>query len=101
MMMLIGNFFLILGMFFIVFGSVCILIFPHFYARLLACSSIDTLGMSSILIGLIILHPHKNYIMKIVLIMAFIVLINPVSTYAIGRCAYIRGERPHKEEDHV
>ncbi|TCT15459.1 multisubunit sodium/proton antiporter MrpG subunit [Natranaerovirga pectinivora] len=91
---ILGHILIIIGMFFIIFGSISILLFKDLYARLLACAHIDTLGMIFIVLGIIFISPLSTLTIKKVLILVFTLCIDPVSTYAIGRSAYIRGERP-------
>ena len=93
-MSVLGHVLIILGMFFIIFGSISVLLFKDLYARLLACAHIDTIGMIFIVLGLILISPMSPLTIKKVLILTFTLCIDPVSTYAIGRSAYIRGEKP-------
>ncbi len=99
-MAILGNTLLIIGIGFTLLGSAFILIFPHFYNRLLACSYIDTLGMIFILLGVLCRYHVQTQPLKIILLILIALIINPVSTYAIGRSAYLRGERPKKEDTH-
>lgn len=99
-MTVLGNILLLAGLGFTFVGSLCILMFSNFYSRLLACSYIDTIGMFFILAGILCKYYHETQPLKIILLLLIVMIINPVSTYAIGRCAYLRGERPKEEEDH-
>lgn len=98
MIHLLGNALLILGVILIFFGSFCILLFSQFYSRLLSCTYIDTMGMIAVLLGLLLRYWNQTQGLKLFLLIVIILLINPVSSYAIGRAAYTRGERPKKEE---
>ena len=90
----IGYILLSIGLIFIVFGSVFILLLPDFYYRLLACSQIDTLGMLITILGLLFVIPDYKLSFKIVVVLFITLSINPITTYSIGRSAFLKGEKP-------
>jgi multicomponent Na+:H+ antiporter subunit G len=98
MIQIIGTGLLILGMCFLLVGAFGILFLPNLYSRLLACGLIDTMGMIIIIIGLLFLSPNASYSLKMIIILIFTLAINPISAYAIGRSAFLRGERTDKKE---
>ncbi len=85
---------LMTGLFFIAAGVVGILRMPDFYTRLHAQGKCDTLGVS-LMLGALALHQGFTLTsLKIVAILFFIVLANPVATHALGRAALSWGLRP-------
>ncbi len=81
-----GYFFLIIGSLFLFLGPLGILRFPDVYNRLQAGTKSTTLGAISALFGIGLLEP--GWLGKIVILILFILLTNPVSSHAIGRSAY-------------
>ncbi|MFW6015423.1 MAG: monovalent cation/H(+) antiporter subunit G [bacterium] len=98
-MNILGNLLIIIGICFILIGAVCVLLLPDLYARLLACAQIDTIGLIFVIIGLVLISDNQIFNLKVGLILVVVLFINPISSYAIGRSAYLRGERPEKEKE--
>ncbi|MCT4612238.1 MAG: monovalent cation/H(+) antiporter subunit G [Clostridia bacterium] len=94
---MLGTILIIIGIAFILFGAISILLLPDFYIRLLVCSQIDTVGFLILLVGILTKYFNDIYRTKILFIMIIAFTINPISNYAIGRSAYLRGEEPKKE----
>lgn len=85
---------LMAGLFFIAGGVVGILRMPDFYTRLHAQGKCDTLGVA-LMLGALALHQGFTLTgLKIVAIIFFIVLANPVATHALGRAALSWGLQP-------
>jgi len=82
---------LILSWIYIVFGVVGIFRFKNMYARLLTSSKIDTVATITILIALIVKSGISDLSIRLLLIMFFIMITNPVSTHIISRSAYLNG----------
>jgi len=91
---------LMLGWFYLVFGVIGIYRFPDLYSRLLTSSKIDTVAVLTIVIGLIIKIGFKKPVIKLILILIFILLTNPVTNHVIARSAYKSGI-PIKRNDIV
>ncbi len=87
-----------IGMVFIVFGSLAILMLPNFFSRLLACSQVDTVGMMLVITGVIIMKGMGAHTFKIIIILIFLLITNPITTHSIGRSAYLRGEKPERDK---
>jgi len=94
---LFGNIVIILGISIILFGALSIYLLPNFYLRLLVCSQIDTVGILLLLTGLLIRYYDEIYKSKVFLLIILSLLINPTSSYAIGKSAYLRGEEPTED----
>lgn len=94
--------FIIIGIFFMLVGSVGILRLPDFYARTHATSKSDTLGIIFVIGGLVIYEGFTITSLKLVLIILFIFLSNPIGTHALARAAINKGLKPllnRKAED--
>ncbi|WP_290966600.1 monovalent cation/H(+) antiporter subunit G [Gracilimonas sp.] len=86
--------FVVAGIFFLLVGSIGIIRLPDFYSRTHATSKSDTLGMILVIIGLIIFEGLTINSGKLVLVLLFILLANPVGAHALARAAYNSGLKP-------
>jgi multicomponent Na+:H+ antiporter subunit G len=82
------------GAFFLLVGSVGIIRLPDFYARTHATSKSDTLGLMLVLAGLAIYEGFDLNSVKLLLVLVFVVLTNPVGAHALARAALEFGLRP-------
>lgn len=82
------------GIFFMFVGSLGVLRMPDFYSRTHAVSTSDTLGILLVIIGLIIFEGATINSLKLLLIVLFVALSNPIGTHALARAAYRRGVKP-------
>ncbi|MBE0524403.1 MAG: monovalent cation/H(+) antiporter subunit G [Methanosarcinales archaeon] len=90
--------FIFIGLFFIVAGTVGLIRFPDFYSRMHATGKCDTLGVGLMIIGLIIYNGLNFISVKLLFLVIFIFIANPVATHAIARAAYKVGLRPWRRE---
>jgi multicomponent Na+:H+ antiporter subunit G len=84
----------VLGIIFMLSGSVGMLRLPDFYTRSHAVSMSDMLGIIFVITGLIIYEGFTQSGGKLLLIILFIALANPVGTHALARAAYRQGVKP-------
>ncbi|MEX2402777.1 MAG: monovalent cation/H(+) antiporter subunit G [Balneolales bacterium] len=82
------------GIFFMFVGSLGVIRMPDFYSRTHAVSTSDTLGILLVIIGLIIYEGATINSLKLILIVLFVALSNPIGTHALARAAYRRGVKP-------
>lgn len=83
------------GIIFMLVGSIGILRLPDFYARSHAVSKSDTLGIMFVIAGLIIFEGFTQSSAKLLLVILFIALSNPIGTHALARAALKKGIKPH------
>lgn len=86
--------FVVAGIFFLLIGSVGIIRLPDFYSRTHATSKSDTLGMMLVIIGLMIFEGLTINSGKLLLILLFILLANPIGAHALARAALNAGLNP-------
>jgi multicomponent Na+:H+ antiporter subunit G len=91
---ILANVLLILGLFFILAGVLGVLRLPDFYTRLHAMGKCDTLGVTFVLLALAIYAGVSLVTVKVLLLLVFIALANPVATHALGRAAMKSGLAP-------
>lgn len=92
-----GNIFLVLGIIFISFGVFGELKYKDLYSRILVASKVDTVGLLTILTGMIIKSGFNYFSFKILLIAILCVITNPMSTHSIAASAFNSGYGLKKE----
>ncbi|REL33586.1 Na+/H+ antiporter subunit G [Rhodohalobacter sp. SW132] len=86
--------FITFGIIFMFVGSFGILRLPDFYARTHAVSKSDTLGIIFVILGLVIYEGFTQSGLKLILIVIFIALSNPIGSHALARAALKKGLKP-------
>lgn len=84
----------VLGIIFMATGSIGMLRLPDFYSRSHAVSMSDMLGIIFVILGLVIYEGFTQSSAKLILIILFIALANPVGIHALSRAAYKKGIKP-------
>lgn len=82
------------GIGFMLVGSIGILRLPDFFSRSHATSKSDTLGILFVISGLVVYEGFSQSGLKLILIILFIALSNPIGTHALARSAVQRGLKP-------
>lgn len=91
---LISIIFIVFGIIFMLVGSIGMLRLPDFFSRTHAVSKSDTLGIIFVILGLVIYEGVTQSGVKLVLIVIFIALSNPVGIHALARAALNKGLKP-------
>lgn len=91
-MSIVRDIFFVIGGLFFLLGGLGILRMPDTFNRIQAGTKATTLGSFSILIGLAFANPE--WILKIVVIIVFIALSNPIGSSAIAKATYRANEIP-------
>lgn len=86
---IIGNLLLIIGSLFLFSAGLGVLRMPDTYNRIQTGTKATTLGTILILIGLSFLHPA--WTLKLIILIFFVMLTNPVSSHALARAAHTIG----------
>ena len=94
----IGGIIIGIGMIFVLFGYIGMYRFKDFYTRILISSKADTVGLLTILAGVIIMEGFSFFSLKVMIILIFSVLLTPITTHAIARSAYLSGYKVRKEK---
>ena len=90
---IIGYSFLILGAVFLFLGALGLYRMPDVYTRLQAGTKASTLGAIAFMLGVGFLQP--DWMVKILIIIVFLTIANPLSSHAIARAAHKRGQKPY------
>ena len=86
---ILGNLLLITGALFLFAAGLGVLRMPDTYNRIQTGTKATTLGTILILIGLAFLHPAWTF--KLIILIFFVMLTNPVSSHALARAAHTIG----------
>jgi multicomponent Na+:H+ antiporter subunit G len=86
MIELIGSLFILAGAVFLFSAGLGLLRMPDAYTRIQAGTKATTLGNMLVLTGLAFYHP--GWIFKLILVIYFVVMTNPVSSHALSRAAH-------------
>ena len=86
---IIGNLLLITGSLFLFSAGLGVLRMPDTYNRIQTGTKATTLGTILILVGLAFLHPAWTF--KLIILIFFVMLTNPVSSHALARAAHSIG----------
>ncbi len=92
---------LVAGGLFVMIGGVGVLRLPDLYSRLHAAGVTDTLGAALILVGLMVQAGFTLITAKLLLILIFLWLTSPTSSYALANSALFAGLKPllHRAAD--
>lgn len=82
---------MLIGLVFMVFGTLSLFRFKHFYSRILQTSLIDTSGLMTMIIGMVIYQGWSFFTLKLGSLLFIILLLNPVATHFITKSAYLSG----------
>jgi multicomponent Na+:H+ antiporter subunit G len=93
--------FVTFGILFMLVGSIGIIRLPDFYSRTHATSKSDTLGIIFVILGLVIYEGFTQSSAKLILVVFFIALSNPIGTHALARAAMKKGLKPFFSDDHI
>jgi multicomponent Na+:H+ antiporter subunit G len=85
MIEVIGSLFIFVGAFFHFSAGLGMLRMPDAFTRMQAGTKASTLGNALILIGIAVYHP--GWTLKLVILIYFVFMTNPVSSHALARAA--------------
>lgn len=89
------------GLFFALVGTVGVLRMPDTYCRMQASTCIATLGILGAALGAFLyavcVEKNASMAVKIAVVVAFVLLTNPVAGHALAKGAYKHGIRPKRK----
>jgi multicomponent Na+:H+ antiporter subunit G len=83
---LVGSFLVLLGAIFLFSAGLGMLRMPDAFTRIQAGTKASTLGNMLVLIGVAFYHP--DWWLKLLIVIYFVLLTNPISSHALGRAAH-------------
>jgi len=94
----VAAFFLIVGAFLMLVAAIGLIRFPDVYCRMHATGKCDTLGVGSMLLGLIVYQGADLVSVKMLFIILFVLFTGPIATHALFRAAIVRGHKMWTKE---
>ena len=85
---------LVIGAIFTLIGSIGLVRMPDVFTRLHAAGVIDTLGAAGLILGLVVQAGSGLLQAKLVLMLVFLLLLNPTACHALARAALHGLRRP-------
>ena len=82
-----GSVFILVGAVFLFSAGLGLLRMPDAYTRIQAGTKASTLGNMLVLIGLAFYHPDWTF--RLILLIYFVLITNPVSSHALSRAAWL------------
>lgn len=82
---------IIISWLFIIFGMIAIFKLKNLYTRILTAATIDTVASFLVLIGLMFVSQSFEFIIRLVLLIVFLLITNPISSHVNIRSAYLIG----------
>jgi multicomponent Na+:H+ antiporter subunit G len=99
---IVGSLLVLAGAIFALSGSLGILRFPHFFARLHPAGIADSLATLLVIAGLIISIGWEISSLKLVLLLLFLMFTNPTACYALAKAAWLDDKmRKEAGADHI
>ena len=92
-----GNILMIIGGVFLCLGGFGVLRMPDVFNRIQAGTKATTLGAFSLLLGVGFMQPE--WLVKIILIIVFIAITNPVGSSVLARAAYKKDVPQYEKEN--
>ena len=97
-MAVVGDVLLWIGLFFIAVAAVGLLRLPDFYSRAHAVSKAETMGLGLLMLGLALHEGASLVSLKLVVVVGFVFLANPVGVHLLTRTAFRLGVLPWTRE---
>ena len=88
-----------IGLFFLAVSAIGLVRLPDFFTRVHAVSKSETLGISLILLGLILLGGFNLTSLKMALVLVFVFLTNPLGAHLLTRAAVRTGTLPWRRRE--
>ena len=88
---MIASLLLIIGCIFIGFSVFGILRYRNIFTKILLISKVDTVATLTIIIGLIFYQGFDASSIKLIILIVFLMITNPINTHMIARVAWLHG----------
>ncbi|TVP84614.1 MAG: cation:proton antiporter [Acholeplasmataceae bacterium] len=82
---------LVVAWFFLIFGMISIFTLKNLYTRILTSATIDTVATFFLLIALMLISGVFGFIIRLLLMIIFLLITNPISSHVNIRSAYLTG----------
>ncbi|MDP2426348.1 MAG: monovalent cation/H(+) antiporter subunit G [Candidatus Izemoplasmatales bacterium] len=90
-MTIIGYVLLIFSWIFLLFGMIAIFRLRNIFSRIISATTIDTVAAILVIFALFFFIPSFAYAIRLVLLILFLFITNPISSHVIVRSAHLTG----------
>ncbi len=97
MMVLLGQILIVAGLVFSAIGIYSVLFYRDFYARVVITSKVDTMGMLTLLFGVMLVSGSWIVTLKLLVLLVFDLVTGPLATTGIAHSAFQSGYRIKRE----
>ena len=97
-MSVIGIGLIFIGLFFVFVAAIGVLRLPDVYTRAHAVGLTDSVGATFLLLGLALYQGLNANMIRILVVLALMLMLNPVITHATVRAAFRSGLQPWRNE---
>jgi multicomponent Na+:H+ antiporter subunit G len=97
-MIYIGYLLLIFSWLFIIFGMISIFKLKNMYTRILTSATIDTVASFLVLFSAMFIFARFDFILRLLLLILFLIITNPISSHVNIRSAYLSGVKINEIE---
>ena len=101
MLTIISYIIIAIGIFFMLIGLYGIYKFKNFYPRMLVASKVDTVGLFTLIIGVVLQQGVSFFSAKVLLIAAILFIMSPLVTHIVTSSAYLSGYEVEKKKEKV
>ncbi len=96
-MQFISNIVILIGLLLCLFGSICVLLTKNFKQKLLLCSIVDSCGLLTFSIGIILRSGFTFMSFKVILVLILAIVIFPITSTKIAYSAFYH--KKHGDND--
>jgi len=90
-MSIITKIILVISWIFLIFGMIAVFKLKNIYSRILSATTIDTVASLLIIISLFFIADSFQFIIRLILLILFLLITNPISSHVNIRSAFLTG----------
>ncbi len=95
----IGMGLVVVGLVFMAIGVYGVLALKDFYSRVVITAKVDTVGLITLVFGMMLMHGLTFFTAKLAVILIFELLTNPLATHSVAHSAYAAGFKAREGTD--
>ena len=90
-MRIIGAILIVLSWVFLLFGMIAVFRLKNLYQRIISATTIDTVAALLVILGLFFYIPDFAFAIRLILLILFLFITNPISSHVNIRSAFLTG----------
>lgn len=99
-MRIIGAILIVLSWVFLLFGMIAVFRLKNLYQRIISATTIDTVAALLVILGLFFYIPDFAFAIRLILLILFLFITNPISSHVNIRSAFLTGIAIKEEDQH-